>query len=219
MSELSRRWLAPQLEATAMVACDLPEAPAGNLNTLVLARTMAATIVGRAEDQAREALQLAQAEGLRRGLEEAERVLAERLAQFEAVSQRELQEEMVRLSSVFGDAHSRMWQEVTESLSSVVLTLARKLVGEQLEATPELLLPGVREALSEFSSTSEVTLRLHTDDLERLRERLPQAPGLRLVEDGNLARGDFYVEGAQGSVDGRLDTRVNRLEIRLKQAG
>jgi flagellar assembly protein FliH len=72
-----------------------------------------------------------------------------------------------------------------------------------------LLADLVREALDAVGSSSrDVELRLHPDDLGLLMPQLMTLDGVRLTGDTTLARGELRLHTEGMRIDGRLDSRL-----------
>lgn len=108
----------------------------------------------------------------------------------------------------------------TESaLVALMLELARRLVQQELAATPEKILGIVREAVAHLAQPVRgLRIRLHPEDVRVVSEHLTEDPGVEgwtLVPDVQLMPGDCVVETDTARVDARLDTRQAQLAQRL----
>src|SRR5690606_5214673 len=84
---------------------------------------------------------------------------------------------------------ARLEGEVADALGDLAVRIAGTLLGRTYKADPTLLADLVREALDAVGSTSrEIELRLHPDDLGVLAPHLAGLSGVRLTADTGLAR-------------------------------
>lgn len=141
------------------------------------------------------------AEGLDAGREEAlaaGRVQAELLAQA-----------IVR----FDEGAARLEKDVAQELLNLALGIARRIVGETLEAQPEAVMASIREALAQIPAQHAI-IHLNREDAELIRvqagDSLARA-GHRIHENASLARGDVLVEAGGTQIDARLETRWQRV--------
>ena len=96
-------------------------------------------------------------------------------------------------------------------MHALAIGIARHVVGVEFEADPQLVATLVARALAMAPLAGPVTLRLHPDDLEAIRD-LPlirdARPGtveLRWAADSSIVRGGCVLEGPTSVVDGRID--------------
>jgi len=104
---------------------------------------------------------------------------------------------------------ARLDGEVGDALADLATRIAGTLVGQAYRADPTLLADLVREALDAVGSSSrDVELRLHPDDLGLLMPQLMTLDGVRLTGDATLARGELRLHTEGMRIDGRLDARL-----------
>jgi flagellar biosynthesis/type III secretory pathway protein FliH len=90
---------------------------------------------------------------------------------------------------------------------------------------PELLRSLVDDELSRLRRAASIELRVHPEDLAQLdapgllTARLALEGVLRVVPDGTLSQGDCLLESELGSVDARVETRIERLCALLAEGG
>lgn len=110
-----------------------------------------------------------------------------------------------------GEAVGLLQAQFTESVHALAIGIARHVVGAEFEADPQLVAALVARALALAPLGGPITLRLHPDDLEAIRD-LPlirdASPGpvdLRWAADSSIVRGGCVLEGPTSVVDGRID--------------
>jgi flagellar assembly protein FliH len=115
----------------------------------------------------------------------------------------------------------RLENEVVAALGELAVRIAGTLVGRAYEADPALLGQLVHEAVDAVGSTSrEVEVRLHPDDIAALTPLLQLSPQQRLVPDLSLSRGDLRVHAEAVRVDGTLEARLRgALDAVMRRAG
>ncbi len=112
-----------------------------------------------------------------------------------------------------------LYREWQAELVSLVLLIARKVVGRELRTHPEVIGTLVEQGFQSLSHREGLKLHLHPADVEALaaasRESWP--PGVELVADGTLTPGGFRLETALGEVDGTVETRWERVAGKVTQ--
>ena len=104
---------------------------------------------------------------------------------------------------------ARLDAEVADALSDLAVRVAGALIGRAYVADPSLLADLVQEALDAMGTTTrEVELRLHPDDLGVLAPHLAGLDGVRLFADTTLARGELRLHGESVRIDGTLAARL-----------
>jgi flagellar assembly protein FliH len=173
------RWIAPGFEHVAQA--DLPQPPS-------VEELQAIT-----DAAYRDGFQRGHAEGMAAGQADLRRMVAQ----------------MEGILDSFTRPLARLDGEVGDALADLATRIAGTLVGQAYRADPTLLADLVREALDAVGSTSrDVELRLHPDDLGLLMPQLMTLDGVRLTGDATLARGELRLHTEGMRIDGRLDSRL-----------
>lgn len=174
------RWAAPEL---------VPPPPQEQREPPSVEELQAIEEAARAEGYAR-----GHAEGVASGQAEVRRIIAQ----------------MEGILDAFTRPLARLDAEVGDALGDLAVRVAGALLRQRYEADPSLLVDLVREALDIAGNDNrQVELRLHPDDLGMLAPQLTVQPGVRLIADTTLARGDLRVHGDSVRIDGSLATRLN----------
>ncbi len=191
----------------------------------MLAKTAAAIDEVEAETKA-SAYQAGHSEGYIAGIEKAK-------TQADAVLQQARQESgaitaaaRAAAEQILEDAR-REREAILESAKYEILELtfamARQVLKAETALRPESVLPMLEAALAKLKGEEEPQVRVSTEVLALLEEQrgrlmaaLPGARRLGLEADPSLQPGDFVVQGAQGLIDGRLDSQVRNLEDAIR---
>jgi len=113
----------------------------------------------------------------------------------------------------FDQGIAQLEQDVAQQLLNLALGIARRIVGDTLEAQPETVLASIREALSQLPAQHAV-IHLNSEDAELIRTHSGDAlarAGHRILDNPQLSRGDVLVEAGGTQVDSRLATRWQRV--------
>ncbi len=112
------------------------------------------------------------------------------------------------------EALSSLDREVAE----MALEVGEKLALQRLEVDPESLLEMVRAVVYRAADRRTLRIRMHPRDLHllgevrrRLASSFADVEGLELVEDPGMRPGGCVVETVAGTIDARLETRLDRV--------
>ncbi|HEU4775097.1 MAG TPA: FliH/SctL family protein [Lysobacter sp.] len=181
------RWLAPDLDPVAATPPGTPQAEPNPMLPSV-EELQALEQAAREEGYAN-----GHAEGLASGQSEVRRMIAQ----------------MEGILDGFTRPLARLDNEVADALGELAVRIAGNLLGRTYQADPTLLADLVREALDAVGTSSrEIELRLHPDDLGVLAPHLMGLSGVRLSEDSSLARGELRLHSESVRIDGTLAARL-----------
>ena len=158
-------------------------------------------------------------------LRESERTSYEqgRLDGERALSEQLLQQrnEMAELQNGVIHSLKQMLPQIAREMESALIELAlesaKKIVsGVKIDA--KMVETVVREALTQVQDTSDVSIRLHPEDLALLRkhkssllEGLPETGPLRFAASDDVSRGGCIVQTRFGLVDAQRETKLELL--------
>ena len=120
----------------------------------------------------------------------------------------------------------RWISNIEENICALAVAIARRIVDQELQTDPAMVLKLVEKALDEFPVGNPVRIRIHPRDQAVIESR---SPGQRIpaaingretqwLADANLAPGGCVVEGRDRIIDGRIDTALERVYRRLTYA-
>ncbi|MBF5044873.1 MULTISPECIES: type III secretion system stator protein SctL [Myxococcaceae] len=153
---------------------------------------------------------------------EREAVLAEARAQGRQEGLAQVTEERLRARAEAAALLARTEQDAV----ALALRIAARLLGRDVERSPELLVDLCASALAQLRGERAVVLRVHPDAAAELRQRRPEllarlAPGVdvTLKEDPSVQRVGCILETDSGTLDAQLDTQLQMLERVLLPEG
>lgn len=169
-------------------------------------------ILSEAESSREEILRSAQAEA--EEIRAAARTEGYDTGKAEAVA--EVQELVATIAARF----KKIEAQVEPQLRELAITIARKILGRELEFHPDAIVDLVKQALSEKARTrQEVYLRVHPDDYRLIRENkadltevLSRCKEIGIREDAMVARHGVIIETEAGSIDAQLETQLEIFE-------
>ena len=164
-----------------------------------------------------------EAEGIRRAAQaDAERLRREAVAEGR---ERGLSAVTELLASARALAQ-RARREADEDLRRLAVRIAEKLLGRELELSPDAVTDVAAQALQQAGAARQLIVRAHPDDVEalergkpRLIERARAQAQVSVRADASVERGGCIVESELGVVDARLSTQLDAIERALKGSG
>ena len=135
-----------------------------------------------------------------------------------------------KLSEVVAKTSQRLAQveaQVEPQLRELALTIARKILGRELEFHPEAVVDIVKQALSDKArQRREIFLRVNPDDLQYIRDHKPEllevlsrAKEIGIREDPDVAVHGVVIETDAGMIDAQLETQLAVFERVLSGRG
>jgi type III secretion protein L len=135
-----------------------------------------------------------------------------------------------QLAEVVSKASLRLQQieaQAEPQLRELAITIARKILGRELEFHPEAVVDIVKQALSEKArQRREIFLRVNPEDLQHIRENKPdllevlsRAKEIGIREDPDVAVGGAVIETDAGMIDAQIETQLGVFERVLMGKG
>lgn len=113
------------------------------------------------------------------------------------------------------DALNQLDEQLAQSLLDLSLEIARKMVCENLQVNPEIILKIVSEAISSLPHFNQnAHLILHPDDADLVRKQMGEHlshAGWKIFTDMQIKRGGCRVETSHSQVDATMEARWKRV--------
>lgn len=113
------------------------------------------------------------------------------------------------------DALNQVDEQLAQSLLDLSLEIARKMVGENLQVKPEVILKVVSDAIGGLPHFNQnAHLILHSDDAELVRKQMGEQllhAGWKIFTDTQIRRGGCRVETLHSQVDATVEARWKRV--------
>jgi flagellar assembly protein FliH len=110
-----------------------------------------------------------------------------------------------------------------QSALELAFTLARKIVGDELQARPAAVGEIVKMAIRQVLDCDQIRLRVNADDLEHLRSIQSDLEGmlskntpLEIRADQSVERGGCLIETERGNLDARISSQLDTLRAGLQ---
>lgn len=181
---------------------------------------------GILEQARREGAEAGYAAGLERGRAEGmEKVLAEALE-----PHREVLDVMgpAWLEQVgrFGEERERLLEDARRDLLGLALRIVRRVIDRTVEVDETVCIQQVAEAIELLGRPGSLRLQIAAADRPIIEQALPGllekarvTEGVEIVESDEVARGGCIVSTADGEVDSRLETQLERITEALMPGG
>jgi flagellar assembly protein FliH len=180
-------------------------AHAASGGTVAASAASAAAVVAAAQAEADQIRAAAHAEGFAAGLDEARGRLGPAASAL-ADALREVQAERDRTAD-----------RVEAAAVALALAVAEQALQAALAVQPERVVDAVRGALRRLAERDRVTVLVHPDDLDLIREAVPALVGelggighCEVQAERRLARGGAMVRTTEGEVDATVATKLAR---------
>ncbi|HVA90294.1 MAG TPA: FliH/SctL family protein [Chloroflexota bacterium] len=199
--------------------------PTGEQQASGEARADSARMIFEARVRSRALLAEARASAVVTLEEETRQARARGYAEGLELARREYQGSVQRVADLVAAAqiaHTENARHLDQVALTLALALARLVVRRELTAVPDTLLEVARGALGEMALDAEVSIRVHSDDVALLRERLHELGigallAVAVVGDPALSAGSCVIRSGPGQVDASVDTQLARAERLLRE--
>jgi flagellar assembly protein FliH len=111
-----------------------------------------------------------------------------------------------------------------QSALELAFTLARKIVGDELQARPAAVGDMAKMAVRQVLDCDQIRLRVNPDDLDHLRSiqgdlesMLSKSTPLEIRPDPSVERGGCLIETERGNLDARISSQLDTLRAGLKE--
>ena len=119
----------------------------------------------------------------------------------------------------FQDAIPNAFKEMEQALAHMACTLTRKLVAD-VPVDAERMHAVISQALKELEKDAEVSIVIHPEDLELLKEESGQDSAasfnkegkMKFESDAHLTRGGCYIKTPFGDFDATMESKWERIE-------
>jgi flagellar assembly protein FliH len=195
-------WEAVRSEAREIV----DRAVEGSEAMLRDAAARAHTLIAQAQAQAESIAATSRASGHDEGLAAGRTEIEAQLAQTVSSLQGVVDEARAQRQTVIENAEPE--------LVRLAMSIAERIVHEQITVDPNVVLENVRQALTRLVGREVVTLRVNSADLDTIRAHRDGIAGandvehLRVVEDQRVDRGGVVVETDAGTIDAKVTTQI-----------
>lgn len=118
----------------------------------------------------------------------------------------------------------KVLSQVEPQLARLSVSIAEKIIGQELKLNPEAIVGIVREALGGIKDREQVSLRVHPEDVPIVTEQRTvfekMVEGLKkfeVVSDATIDKGGCCIETNLGNTDARLNTQLEAIRSGIEE--
>jgi flagellar assembly protein FliH len=104
---------------------------------------------------------------------------------------------------------------VESAIANAAIELAEAIIGRELSTTDSSARAALERAVHEAGSTGSA-IRLNPEDIAVISADARLEPGIDLIPDASIERGDAVIDVANGSIDARISTSLARVRAALQ---
>ena len=119
---------------------------------------------------------------------------------------------------------AKMFLDAERQIVEIALAIASKILAREIADNPTTILPILKEALGKVSDQEQITIRVNPEDYEMvlmakrdLQLMLKRDNTITITADHTVAVGGCTIETALGTVDARLDTKLELVHKALEE--
>lgn len=145
-----------------------------------------------------------------------------------SVGRREANELRCQALEELADAQklrSEMLKQVEPQVVTLAMSVAEKMIGEQLATASDFILTSVKEGLAQINETGEILVRMNPEDIpvcktyhSDLQANLREHSTLCFISDASLVKGSCRIETNGAVVECLLGERLTELRKMLAEA-
>ncbi|HUX44023.1 MAG TPA: FliH/SctL family protein [Terracidiphilus sp.] len=170
----------------------------------------------RVEQAAAEASRQSYEAGRKQGIDEGRFAEREAHSAVQSEADRKRTVQAAELLEQFAQERNRYLHAVEHEVVELALAVAARILRREAQMDPLLLTGAVRVALGQLSRTTQVRLRVPTEDLELWTETIAHLPNLSLkpevVAGEQMEAGDCAIETELGTVDLGIRAQLGEIE-------
>jgi flagellar assembly protein FliH len=176
------------------------------------------TLLAEANEQSKTIKEQAHQDGLAAGRSDAITVV-----------RKELSDNLTQALTLINEIETERMQRLTSSepeLIKLAVSIAEKIIGEEIELDPVRQLRIIGEALARVTTANMLTIRIHSDDLQVVQDNLAllqssfsEPKPIKVEEDCNITKGSCFIETDQGNLDARIKSQLDRIMAELLKVG
>ncbi|MDJ0808661.1 MAG: FliH/SctL family protein [Desulfobacterales bacterium] len=116
------------------------------------------------------------------------------------------------------DTRQKLQQQIESEVVDLALHVGRKIVGQALEITPELVADIVQAAVQKVEDPEKITIRLNPTDIRHIQSTPGRtilegrAERIQFEEDEGIEAGGCLVQTEYGEIDARIENQFRAIE-------
>jgi len=127
------------------------------------------------------------------------------------------------LSAALQEERDGFFDRMEPELVRLAVSIAEKIVGQELELRPEIVVDMVQSAMKRLRDRERLRVSVNPRDFERVRsardDLISAVDGVRkleVIEDRRVEAGSCVIESENGTLDGRVKTQMDEITRALE---
>lgn len=119
----------------------------------------------------------------------------------------------------------RTYQQIESEIVDLSMAVARKIVGQELTTSPDIVLQVIRQALNHLETAGNICIKLNPEDLERLTAEnshlcsdLSDSGAVTFESEASIACGGCLIVTDAGTIDARFETQFKEIDETFQAA-
>lgn len=117
------------------------------------------------------------------------------------------------------------YQRIETEIVDLSMAVARKIVGQELATSPDIVSKVIRQALNHLETAGKICIKLNPEDLDRLTAEnsrlcsdLSDTGAVTFEGEASIACGGCVIETDAGTIDARLETQFKAIDEAFQAA-
>ena len=143
-----------------------------------------------------------------------------------ALEKKQMEEKGKQFDTLFSELNglkARIHSETEEELLKLSMLTAKRIIREETQTDIQIIGRTIRSALKFVVEKSNIRILINPDDMEAVRELLPdlaalnKGAGFQLIEDNAIKRGGCILETGFGKINATIEDQLEVLEKKVDQ--
>ena len=143
-----------------------------------------------------------------------------------ALEKKQMEEKGRQFDALFSELSglkARIHSETEEELLKLSMLIAKRIIREETKTDIQIIGRTIRSALKFVVEKSNMRILINPDDMEAVRESLPELASLtkgaelQLIEDNAITRGGCILETGFGKINATIEDQLEVLEKKVDQ--
>lgn len=118
----------------------------------------------------------------------------------------------------------QIYADTEAEIVELALSIARKIVGCEIETNPGLIAGVLTQALEKVETHQNVSVRINPKDLDFIKysdlqvaDTIESPEAIKIIEDPAISRGGCLVQTESGEIDARIEKQINVIEEAFRE--
>jgi flagellar assembly protein FliH len=128
-------------------------------------------------------------------------------------------DEAIEIREYLNERKESLYKETEGKLLSIVISIAKKVIGEELTQNKEAILSLINQALQKCAFKKNLVLKISPEDSDfiienktRIIKLVEGISDIDIVSDLSLTKGSCIIETPSGEINSSIDVQINEIE-------